>query len=629
MYSNSALTLARLYLTCAVVSAFVGCGARNPEEPTDLPAEAGPSTAASALVASDATSSPKVTKRAVVAAFDELDTRQTGDRAEVDGADWDSERVSQLASATLGLFETVILQGADVPELARATDEALTVGLLRPQKLTEVFKDKAFSVYRGSTASESKPAVGRNALRKQLQQLGGPLQSAATKRFEHKVTRVEVDGDTVTTKSLVHLVGETATEVVQLNVTWRCKWKLGQHGDPQLRGIDSTDYEEVHARPSQFVDCTRSVLHTAGVCTEVLSHGTDHWLDRVESKYGLDPAAWNGLAVGDVNNDGLEDLYVCQPGGIPNVLLLQASDGTVEDHATQAGVDFYDQTQSALLVDLDNDGDQDLVAAISMGLTIMENDGAGRFTLRAAKLMPEGIPYSLSAADYDNDGRLDLYACCYSKRTSELSHRFLGRPVPYHDANNGARNALFRNLGSWQFRDVTRAVGLGENNSRFSFAASWEDYDNDGDLDVYVANDYGRNNLYRNNAGRFSDVAASVGVEDMSAGMSASWGDVDNDGWMDIYVSNMFSSAGNRVTYQRQFKQGIDAETLAGFQRHARGNSLFVNQGNDHFKDVSTAAGVTMGRWAWGSTLVDINNDGFRDIVVANGFLTQHNPDDL
>ena len=125
-------------------------------------------------------------------------------------------------------------------------------------------------------------------------------------------------------------------------------------------------------------------------------------------------------------------------------------------------------------------------------------------------------------------------------------------PLPYHDANNGERNRLYRNEGSWNFEDVTALVGLEDGNQRFSFAASWEDLDNDGDPDLYVANDFGRNNLYLNERGRFTDVAQSAGVEDISAGMGVTFSDYDRDGRFDIHVSNMFSSAGKRVTYERR-----------------------------------------------------------------------------
>lgn len=188
---------------------------------------------------------------------------------------------------------------------------------------------------------------------------------------------------------------------------------------------------------------------------------------------------------------------------------------------------------------------------------------------------------------------------------------------------------LLRNDGNWDFVDVTGAVGLDQNNNRFSFAASWEDYDNDGDPDLYVANDYGRNNLYRNDGGRFTDVAAQLGIEDMSAGMSVSWADFNRDGILDLYISNMFSAAGNRITYQRQFKPDAGDELLAGYRRHARGNSLFEGKPGGKFSDVSLSAGVTMGRWAWGSRFADLNNDGWQDLVVANGFITAPDTGDL
>ena len=160
-------------------------------------------------------------------------------------------------------------------------------------------------------------------------------------------------------------------------------------------------------------------------------------------------------------------------------------------------------------------------------------------------------------------------------------------------------------------------------------ASSWEDYDNDGDVDLYVANDFGRNNLYRNDGGRFVDVAAMAGAEDISAGMSVSWADYNRDGMMDLYVSNMFSAAGNRVAFQRQFKTNTQQTAREHFQRHARGNTLFENAGDGTFRDQSAAAAVTMGRWAWSSNFVDINNDGWEDLFVANGFMTGADNGDL
>jgi len=149
---------------------------------------------------------------------------------------------------------------------------------------------------------------------------------------------------------------------------------------------------------------------------------------------------------------------------------------------------------------------------------------------------------------------------------------------------------------------------------------------------LYVANDYGRNNLYENAEGRFRDVAAKLGVEDISAGMSAAWGDYNGDGWMDLYVSNMWSSAGNRVAYQRNFHATVDDATRKTLQRHARGNSLFANrlgEGQSQFDDVSVESSVTLGRWAWSSQFADINNDGREDLYVANGFITQEDTGDL
>ena len=112
-----------------------------------------------------------------------------------------------------------------------------------------------------------------------------------------------------------------------------------------------------------------------------------------------------------------------------------------------------------------------------------------------------------------------------------------------------------------------------------------------------MANDYGRNNLYRNDGGRFNDVAADLGVEDQSAGMSVAWADCNRDGWMDLYVSNMFSGAGNRITYQPQFKEGFDDDTRQQFQRMRAATHSFWAIRTDDFV---TSAIRPASQWAAG-----------------------------
>jgi hypothetical protein len=233
----------------------------------------------------------------------------------------------------------------------------------------------------------------------------------------------------------------------------------------------------------------------------------------------------------------------------------------------------------------------------------------------------------MAAADYDNDGFVDIYATAYHSSSQEADRFAI--PVPYHDANNGGSNLLLKNDGHWRFTNVTKETGLDVNNKRFSFAASWEDYDNDGDQDLYVANDFGRGNLYRNDGGHFVDVAAEAGVENIAAGMSASWGDYNHDGWMDLYIGAMFSAAGSRITYQPEFKEGAPEATRQLYKHHAAGNSLFQNAGNGTFRDVSVASRATVAGWAWGSLFADINNDGWDDMVVANGYFTRENSHNL
>jgi len=311
--------------------------------------------------------------------------------------------------------------------------------------------------------------------------------------------------------------------------------------------------------------------------------------------------------------------------GLPNRLCLQQKDGSVRDVAVDAGVAWLDDTKGVVFADMDNDGDQDLLCAIGPTIVLCKNSGQGQF--RRFVSMRARTPaafYSLSVGDFDLDGDLDVYGCRY------VSVRYgVSVPLPFHDARNGPTNHLMRNDGNDKYTDVTFRVGLEVNNTCFSLAAAWMDYDSDGDPDLYVANDFGRNNLYRNDGGKFTDVAAEAGVEDQAAGMGVSWGDFDLDGDPDLYVTNMFSAAGNRIAFQSRFQKGASAADLEAIRGHSLGNSLFQNQGDGTFREVGEQAGVRMGRWGWGARFVDLDNDGRDDIVAPNGFLTGRVKDDL
>ncbi|MGI9244859.1 MAG: FG-GAP repeat domain-containing protein [Verrucomicrobiales bacterium] len=452
-----------------------------------------------------------------------------------------------------------------------------------------------------------------------------------------KVVGISAAGATsADTRVVVQLDGVDAvdrSERLQVNSQWECRWNAAG-GTWKLESVRLIAGDQVRVPGGAFVDATEAVLGHDPKFREQFYHSQDHWTARIEMRMGIDVGGWQGVAVVDIDGDGLEDLYVSQPGGLPNRLYRHRPDGGLEDVSAEFGVDWLDATHGSLFADLDNDGDPDLLVGAADGIIIMENQGGEKFEVVATKLLLDGLAYSIASADIDQDGDLDFFVCGYNRRSGVSRHHLFVHPVPYHDANNGGRNALFRNDGNWRFTDVTRATGIEENNSRFSYAASWEDYDLDGDLDLYVANDFGRNCLYRNDlsqSGRvqFEDVAEAAGVVDIAPGMSVCWGDYNNDARADLYVGNMFSSAGNRIAAQPTFHAGADTATRGEFLRHAAGNSLFKNLGGGTFEDVGAQMGVSLARWAWSSKFADLDNDGWQDIVVANGFITQEDSGDL
>lgn len=554
---------------------------------------------------------------------------------------WDTEVFNDQAGAQLYALGKLILhpKHSDLKALTALITEDFSADPLAPEKLTTVFQDDNFIVERETAEpSQSSRFKGASGLLTALEKMSGPFAETRDLRFKFKLFFIEKSADTIVSTQYFALSGETDHGAMEQNATWKITWRPAQGTQPPLmQKIEVESFEQVsllHRGGKMFVDVTASALGQNPSYQQQILRGLPQHLRSMEDVQSFAIFGTPGLVVGDINNDGLDDVYLCQEEGLPNRLYLHQSDGSVTDVSSGSKTDWLQSSRSALLIDFDNDADQDLAVAVQSAVVFAENDGQGHFNIRTIVPVNDDT-MSMAATDFDNDGDVDVYVTAYNpnQRLEADATNDIGGSFVYHDANNGPGNSLLRNdsssAQSWLFTDVTKEVGLNVNNRRFSLAVAWEDYDNDGDMDLYVANDYGRDNLYRNElypSGKpwFSDVSESAAIENSAGGMSITWGDYNRDGLMDLYLSGMWSSAGNRITFQDEFKSD-DPQVKQRLQKFARGNALYLNQGDGSFADSSKTAGVEMGRWAWGSQFVDLNNDGWEDLVVANGFLSGEN----
>ena len=317
------------------------------------------------------------------------------------------------------------------------------------------------------------------------------------------------------------------------------------------------------------------------------------------------------ISIADVDADGHLDLYVTNSKeGSANRLYRNRGDGRFEDVAPQMGVADLNHpdtgvSMGAVFGDYDNDGFDDLFLYRWGRPELFHNEKGQGFTrVTDNASLPQWANINTAVwLDYDRDGRLDLFLGGYYPERFNLWKLIDTKIMPesFEYANNGGRKYLYRNLGGGRFEEVSAKAGIAS--TRWALAAVAADLRGTGYPDLFIANDYGVSELFINEGGHFREVGRDAGVGYApKSGMNASVGDVLNQGKLAIYVSNIS-------------EEGILLQ----------GNNLWVPTGSKDrptYENAARAMGIDLGGWSFGAQFGDLNNDGFLDLYLVNGYVS-------
>ncbi len=346
-----------------------------------------------------------------------------------------------------------------------------------------------------------------------------------------------------------------------------------------------------------------------------------------------------GVAAGDINNDGLVDLYFSS-NQLPNKLFLNKGNFSFEDITEQSGTASLDPWKTGVsMVDINGDGLLDIYLCrlgdwkgIKGKNELYINNGDLTFTESANLHGLDFQGFSTQAAffDYDRDGDLDMYLLNHAVHTQNTYGR---ASLRYMDSGpEGDR--LYRNnaeKGEMRFTPVTNEAGIFSSQIGYGLGVGISDVNNDGWPDIYVSNDFNENDyLYLNQAdGTFKEQIGSMVTVQSRFSMGNDFADINNDGWMDFITLDMLPQD-EKV---RKMSVGEDSEEIYqlklsfGFERQVSRNCLQLNNGNGTFSEIGQYSGVHATDWSWSSLFADFDNDGWKDLFISNGIVRR--PNDL
>lgn len=354
-----------------------------------------------------------------------------------------------------------------------------------------------------------------------------------------------------------------------------------------------------------------------------------------------------GVSAGDINNDGLTDLYFVSNQG-PNKLYLNKGNFTFEDITEKAGIAGYSDWQTGVtMADINGDGFLDIYVCAVGNFRGLEganelyiNNGDGTFIEKAADYGLDFTGFSTQAAffDYDHDGDLDCYLLNHAVHTSRSYDRVTTRNL----RNNEAGDHLYENQlitktnradarKPLKFKDVSAESGIYGAAMGYGLGISVADINNDGWEDIYVSNDFHEDDYYylNNHDGTFSESAKKAFAHTSRFSMGNDVADVNNDGFPDIMTLDMYPED-EKVEKLSLGEDPLDIylyKLAFGYMNQYSRNCLQINMSGKKFVDIAVMSGVAATDWSWSPLLADYDNDGIKDLFIANGIV--HRPNNL